>query len=200
MCPEPQLLSIYLDGELPSPWKEKLESHLAECSMCREKLANFRQLFSKTDALEEQKLMEETKDKIWRKLQLRRQMGTIRRRSRDYSMWQRRISIPIPMAAAAAVVVMFMTAFVMFKGSSSNNNGYAYIPVDAATTERMGFTVAAEKEELPNIIPTADLSDVLQYLGSERSEIIIIQLPENNSFFRVGEPAMIKAADYNTGR
>jgi len=45
MCPEPQLISIYLDNELPSPWKEKLESHLAECSSCREKLDGFKKTF-----------------------------------------------------------------------------------------------------------------------------------------------------------
>jgi len=41
MCPEPQLLSVYTDGELPSPWKEKLEAHLGECSECKEKLKKF---------------------------------------------------------------------------------------------------------------------------------------------------------------
>jgi len=44
MCPDPQVLSIYTDGELPSPWKEKLESHLTECSVCRGKLKSFKSL------------------------------------------------------------------------------------------------------------------------------------------------------------
>jgi len=199
MCPDPQLLSIYMDGELPSPWKEKLESHLAECSMCREKLENLKGLFNKIDALEEQKLMEETKDKIWRKLQLRRQMGTIRRRSRVYgnSVWQRKISVPLPAAAAAAIVVMFMVAL-WGRSGSVNNNGFASLPVDPS--EKVNYTLAAQEEEIPNIIPAADMGNVLQYLGSDRAEIIILQLPENSNFFRVGDPAMVRAADYNTRR
>lgn len=33
-CPDPDLYSALLDGEVPSPWKEKLEAHLARCPSC----------------------------------------------------------------------------------------------------------------------------------------------------------------------
>ncbi len=35
-CPDTDLYSAYVDGEIPSPWKEKLEEHLASCASCRE--------------------------------------------------------------------------------------------------------------------------------------------------------------------
>ena len=34
-CPDTNLYSAYVDGEVPSPWKEKLEAHLASCESCR---------------------------------------------------------------------------------------------------------------------------------------------------------------------
>lgn len=202
MCPEPQLLSIYMDGELPSPWKEKMESHLTECSMCREKLENFRGLFNRTNVLEEQRLMEEAKDKVWKKFQSRRPMQRFRSSGRNYSVWQRKLSIPLPAAAAAAVAIVFLAAVWVNSSSSVKNNAYAnnaYANLPVEASEKTIFNIASE-ERIPSAIPTADLDSVLQYLGAERSEIIILQLPESGNFFRAGEPAIIRAADYNTRR
>ncbi|GHU05470.1 hypothetical protein FACS1894147_11680 [Spirochaetia bacterium] len=44
MCPDRQILSLYHDDELPSPWKEKLESHVASCPACAARLAQYRDL------------------------------------------------------------------------------------------------------------------------------------------------------------
>ncbi len=38
-CPEPDLHSAYIDGEVNSPWREKIEAHLASCESCRTELA-----------------------------------------------------------------------------------------------------------------------------------------------------------------
>lgn len=35
-CPDKDLLSAYIDGELISPWKETIKQHLQECTTCRE--------------------------------------------------------------------------------------------------------------------------------------------------------------------
>ncbi len=34
-CPDHELFSAYCDGEVPSPWKEKLERHVAGCPECK---------------------------------------------------------------------------------------------------------------------------------------------------------------------
>lgn len=34
-CPDNDLLSAYIDGELISPWKETIEQHLQECNVCK---------------------------------------------------------------------------------------------------------------------------------------------------------------------
>jgi hypothetical protein len=55
--------------------------------------------------------------------------------------------------------------------------------------------------EGPDLIPVADMSGVLQYLGNRDSggDILILRLPETRSFMSSGEPAILKAADYTRG-
>jgi hypothetical protein len=216
MCPDPQLLSIYMDGELPSPWKEKMETHLTECSECRGKFNNLAHLhgmfkIEKTEdeapvgfALSERELMEKAKERVWQKLEAghsfnsgRRVQGSGRIRNggqfRSYNMLKRKLSIPLPVAVAAALVIALLAGFGI-RGNSVNNGGFAYQNIDPV--ERTGFILAAE-EEMPGIMPVgSDLNSVLQYLGVDRSEVIILQLPESRNFSRSGEPAIIRAADY----
>ena len=45
------LLHAYLDGELPSAERAQLESHLAECAACRDRLAEERGLIERADRL-----------------------------------------------------------------------------------------------------------------------------------------------------
>jgi anti-sigma factor RsiW len=41
MCPDRQILSVYLDEELPSPWKEKMEAHVSSCAECQAVLEKY---------------------------------------------------------------------------------------------------------------------------------------------------------------
>jgi Putative zinc-finger len=43
-CPDTDLYSAYVDGEVPSPWKEKLESHIASCPRCRNRVERYRRI------------------------------------------------------------------------------------------------------------------------------------------------------------
>ena len=196
MCPDPQLLSIYVDGELPSPWNEKMDAHLRECSACREKFENFkkiREIFGKD--VSERKISEAdiqaSKEKIWRNIEAKRRFTPHPR------IWRRRISISIPAAAAAAIIIALVAIFITNSGQILNN-GFA--GKKSKSNDRSNIILAAE-EEIPGIIPAAtDLNDVLQYLGADNSDIIILRLPESRNFSRVGEPAIIRAADYSRSR
>jgi len=195
MCPDVQLLSIYMDEELPSPWKEKMESHLNECSECREKLDKFKLI--EKPAEEEQKMIDEAKDRVWQNLQSNRrfQPRIVNANTGSSSrIWQRRLSIPLPAAAAAAVVIALVTMMLFRGGNQVNNNGLAVQQADLY--EKTGFLIAAEEEVIPGIMPVADIDGVLQYLNSDGAEIIILRLPESTSFSRTGEPAILRAADY----
>ncbi|GBU29046.1 hypothetical protein R84B8_02608 [Treponema sp. R8-4-B8] len=193
MCPDPQLLSIYVDGELPSPWDEKMDSHLKECPACRKKVETFKQLHelinkdhSAKETSEEDIL--KSKEKIWRRLEEKRRFIPRPR------IWQRRISISMPMAAAAAIIIALIVIF-FSRGGQILNNGFA--GKKATPDDKSSFILSAE-EEIPGMIPAAtDLNGVLQYLSADGSNIIILQLPESKNFSRAGEPAIIRAADYS---
>jgi len=211
MCPDPQLLSIYLDGELPSPWKEKLEDHFAQCSVCKEKLENYRRLqalFHKDktahrtyveradgdSSYTEQELSEignsaaaKAKERVWKKLESRKRFA-----GQHLALLRRRLSVPLPAAAAAAVIIALLAALWL----SGGNNNSIIASQSAEFVDRANFILAAE-EEIPGIIPAADMSGVLQYLTPDGANIIILQLPESKNFFRVGEPAIIRAADFH---
>ncbi|MCL2179902.1 MAG: zf-HC2 domain-containing protein [Treponema sp.] len=207
MCPDPQLLSIYLDGELPSPWKEKLCDHFTHCSSCREKLENYQQLNklikketyadqNATDApslSEEQESMEAAKKRVWNNLASKRQFTAASRSA----VWHRRISIPVPAAAAAALVVLFSFAFAV-RGTGTS------IARQTESADRQNILFAetlVSDEEIPAIFPaSADVNGMLQFLNPDGANIIILQLPENKNFSRSGEPAIIRAADYSSSR
>jgi hypothetical protein len=217
MCPEPQLLSIYMDGELPSPWKEKMEAHLAKCPECKSNYDNFKKLqdFFKKDhnqrriivergltedgepeelnaagePLEKEKpltdyeFLEKSKERVWRNLSAKERFHP------RPGMLHRRLTIPLPAAAAAAVIIAVL-AMLWVRGDFFNKAN------DAAS--RTNFILASEEEVIPDAlpaIPAADMNGVLQYLGVDSSDVIILQLPESRSFLRAGEPAIIKASD-----
>lgn len=192
---DPQLFSIYIDEELPSPWKEKLEAHTASCLVCKERLENLKQLKGKlsgNDKLEEHS--KEAMERVWQNFQAgknsfrsHRMMQQQRRRMWKRRLWQAKLSIPIP--AAAAIVVLIL-AVLFTRGNSGSADNFAG---NIDSSYRTNIILAAE--EAP-IFPTVDLNSVVQYLLSESTDIIILRLPENRNFSRYGDPAIIRAADF----
>ena len=192
-CPDRQLLSVYFDGELPSPWKEKMEAHIAACPACARRLDAYRRL--SLDKAAAAAGLEPARERVWQKLQAvtdRQRMGADAypaaakpRIIRRGAVWRRRVSIPLP-AAAAAVILMAALAFLAVMRVTNTENV-------------SGMTFASDAEiDAPGIIPVSDMEDVLQYLGSRDSgEIIILRLPESRNFVNYAEPSMVRAADYS---
>jgi hypothetical protein len=198
-CPDRQLLSVYFDGEMPSPWKEKMESHIAGCPRCARQLELYRRISATAaeDVLTEQAI-ETAKERVWHKLEQRTVMAagpaadfeTVNPAAkptviRGRAVWRRRVSIPLPAAAAAVILFIalaFLAALKIMKPAESS-----------------GMTLASETEfDAPDIVPVSDMENVLQYLSSrDNGEIIILRLPESRSFVNYGEPAIVRAADYS---
>jgi anti-sigma factor RsiW len=178
MCPDRQILSVYCDQELPSPWKEKLEAHLADCSECRTRLEQYRRFFPKPG---ESEAMEAVKERVWAKIT--RLGGGTPKRSYQGSWWSRSVSLPIP-AAAAAILFFALAAFFVI-------NPLRDRPRDTDLAAGVGL-------EVQGIMPVSDINGVIQYLGGEdTADIVIIRLPESKRFMSSGEPAIIRAADYS---
>jgi len=178
VCPDRQLLSVYFDGELPSPWKEKMESHIAGCPACAQRLEAYRRIAPGKAAAG----LEPAQERVWQKLE--HSMG----RTKPPAAWRRNISIPLPAAAAAAAVFVLLVALAFL------------LVLRVTNTEGMsGMTFASDAElDAPGIIPVADMEDVLQYLGGrDNGDIIILRLPESRNFVNYGEPSIVRAADYS---
>jgi hypothetical protein len=196
MCPDHQILSIYLDQELPSPWKEKLESHFADCPACRARLEEFRQVSvllnppgSRDAALPDEALRE----RVWRNITVPHEGADIPvaaiRHPREYRsrIWRRSVQVPLPVAAAAAALLVFVLTLVFINR-----------PAENAPSHDM---IAGTAFDVPEILPVSGISDmngVLQYLDrEEQGDIMIIRLPESRNFMSSGKPVIIKAADYS---
>jgi anti-sigma factor RsiW len=188
MCPDRQILSVYLDKELPSPWKEKMEAHVSSCAECQAVLKQYTVVShlanSEDDNLSIQNIdaaQERAQKRVWEQLSV---LNFQEEKKTIFHNWNRPLSLPLPAAAAAAILIAFIAAFI---GSTVSR------PVQNLNT------VAALDAQ--NIIPSADLARIIQYLDAQEdaSSMMIINLPETENFTSSGEPALIRAADYSRG-
>jgi hypothetical protein len=191
MCPDRQILSVYVDGELPSPWKEKMEAHLRSCGVCRDRLEGYRRLSgilggrgAGIPGSVSEERTEEAGERIWQKIA---RLDDREKQNAAARFRYRTISIPLP--AAAAVVVIFMAvlmAAIFLPPSFIGDGGQEMV-----ASSGMGLDVQG-------IMPVSDMNGVLQYLGSQdAADLVTIRLPESRSFMSSGEPTIIKAADYS---
>ncbi|MDR0389811.1 MAG: zf-HC2 domain-containing protein [Spirochaetaceae bacterium] len=195
MCPDHEILSVFLDGELPSPWKEKMEQHLAGCAACRARLDTYRKLSQimggvSAPAGEDggfESVLASARTRVWEKLE--KDLGGaseppgVEAEFPRLSVWQRRLSIPLP-AAAAALLLILATAF------------FASRPLFSPPRQN---EMAGIETDMQSIIPVSDMSNVLQYLENQDTDrdIVIIRLPESRNFTSSGEPTLIRAVDYS---
>jgi hypothetical protein len=176
MCPDRQILSVYFDGELESPWREKLEQHLEGCPQCRDRLETYRitrrRLFP--SRIPEDRV-KSSGDRVWEKMAI-----TIRPGRGRSKFWSGSISVPLPVAAAAGLVMaLAMAALITLRQ-----------PVRAPDPQLAGM-------EMQDMTPVSDMTTLLQYLGNEGSpDMVIIRLPDT-TFKNAGEPQMLRAADYS---
>ena len=191
MCPDRQVISLYLDGELPSPWKEKMEAHLEDCSECRATLAGYGSLGKYQDSLNEENILS-AQERVWKKLispELVKPLNHTYTFPRQ-GIWNRSITVPLPVAAAAAVVIV-IAMFALFGLRDSNNSR----PQEVMAAIPNYMQVLGNEQ---GMAPITDMTGVLQYLSNlDNGDFMVIRLPESNNFIRAGEPALINAADYS---
>ena len=199
MCPDREMISIYFDEELPSPWKEKMEAHLESCNECRAALNNYKNLGSFLLKTRDTKNLEAVQERVWEKINSQPKSSSNAehriKKARFKSALGWRVSLPLPAAAAALIFIIFFALF----GFRLFNRGTTHEPITASIPEFMH--VVGDDQ---GMLPIQDMTGVLQYLSSqEYGDFMVIRLPESRTFSRIGEPALINAADYsrrNTSR
>jgi anti-sigma factor RsiW len=193
MCPNRQVISLYYDQEIPSPWKEKIEAHLADCPECREILVAYGLLGKRLDDAPEDAVTA-AGERVWKKLTAPELVSggiedkkiVSRTKSRNWN-----ITMPIPVAAAAVLVIIASLAFV---GMSALNQPHTQDQMVTATSN-----IAVDDQE---IVPVTDVSGIIQYLSSQGiGDFVVIRLPaESPNFSRTGEPVLINASHYQPRR
>ncbi|MGP1454221.1 MAG: anti-sigma factor family protein [Treponema sp.] len=112
-CPNKELFSAYLDGEIPSPWKERLADHLQKCYECQKRYDSYQKLHtlmqryafpSEKDFVQSFSLLA-TK----RKMALRRKKSDAKKMKKHWI--HSSVSVPAPACAAALLLLVFMPVF-----------------------------------------------------------------------------------------
>jgi hypothetical protein len=173
MCPDKQLLSAYCDNEVPSPWKEKIDSHLLECKLCRDTAARYGNLRA---ALREIDAGVDIPAASGRVLS-----GVYAAGAPKPPLWRRRLSLSFASAAAAAVILFGGGIFLSFAA------GNALAARDSAT----GYP--APVENMANIKDMNRLLEILNQRGREKE--LTIQLPDVRNFEFRGNPVFLREAD-----
>jgi hypothetical protein len=179
-CPNPDLLSALFDGELESPWSEKIDAHVAECGRCQRILARFRFLrrhlhedpeppVEESLARTRDRLDSSLRAPVWHRLRL----------------WRTRISVPLPAIAAMFLVFLGMAAVLVFVKPRSS------FPFMSIRHQPSGIT------EVQVAAPIEDLQQLLKSLDQDSTnQRIVIDLPADTEFLQFGEPRMLRAEDY----
>jgi anti-sigma factor RsiW len=189
MCPDYQILSVYVDGELPSPWKEKMEVHLVSCPQCVERLAALKRLSLRSSALRSsdealESALGAAQERVWQQLS-RLEPATGVAWTQRPRIWRRRVSVPLPAVAAAAAALLVAASLMLTRQTAPQ------------TPDTMTATLSNQGMAVP-VVPVSTISEVLQYLGNQdATDTTLIKLPESKSFSSSGEPTLIKAADYS---
>ncbi len=111
-CPDTDLFSAYVDGEVPSPWKEKLEAHLSVCQDCSRTVSRYLRQKSLFAAVPGNMQTLDT-DASFTKLMHRRLAVMARKQEQSLSSRGKfSVRLPLPAVAAALVLAFFIPQFI----------------------------------------------------------------------------------------
>lgn len=183
MCPDIELLSAFYDDELDPMWDKQIAEHVASCSACSEKLAVFARM---SDELQEVEApdFDESMERSWAIIDRARRRVHV-------TVWNRRVSIPLPAFAAIAAVLVAAVGVGVFLTLNSRTPSGTPGQIAAVT----------QNEIVPVNIQVSNLNDLLSYLDSKDfGTNVTIQLPQGLSQLSMGKPQLLRAADFNRGQ
>lgn len=183
MCPDDTLLSAYVDGEVPSPWKERMESHVAGCAECSRKVRGMRVLGDSLRSLEsgtETAILTAAKARIGASIDF----GMVGRPAgrgiavRVFDFWSRRVALPMPALAAGLLAIVFFAGLTFgiitpfAKASRLMASASTVISPDSATLEMMA-----------------------QYMKQSSVQPVMIEMPKESEFSQLGNPVVMTSFD-----
>ena len=159
MCIDSQMLSAYLDGELPEPYRTQVMEHLEHCSACQKHLDDMKKLSERIKSAEySDDVLLRSKDRIFDLLDKKyfengKKVSFIRRRLE--------VSLPGLITAAAAVVFIFIGGFMFFGTSTEQTEDI--LPSFALQADSSNVRFVSDSSGLENYT----LEEILKYLDSK---------------------------------
>lgn len=187
MCPDSKLLSAFYDGEVSSPWKERIEEHLAACESCREIIKSYEEQSSILQSAPEPSYSSTFSDLE----HMIRQRNTVEVSSTHHfaNRWS-----AIPMAAAAAAILAFFMGFLMAGNSSPAGS---YMSPSMAVSEGWSIPqgdLTVSGEDIDALLSLLEPSDS-QMFNQESN----IELPVDLDLGFYGDSQLTKSVSFNGG-
>ncbi len=176
-------ISAYLDGELASEAAAELERELETDPYARAELDRLRTvdqlLGSESLSGEEGPDFESSRERTWMALEHR--LGL------RQPLWKRRVTLPYPAVAAAAVAVFVLVGLLLWFGGPQLGNA----PSVAGTSVRdVDVHIAAGGTEGEKLLRWLNEQEVVGAAS--------VELPDVAQFRIMGEPRLIKAAEFRS--
>lgn len=189
MCYEEDILSAYVDGELSSEREVQVKEHLASCGRCRRIVDTYRMLGEFLSQSEEtlEPSFARSQERVWERIQAR--VGAEDRRAPE-PFWKKRIQIPVPLVAAAGFLFLGLILFIALQVNNPRDDGIeTLISQQQLAKESL---IAEESQE-----SAIELEKLVKFLSEQGAAVEVkIELPATSRFQVVGEPQLIRAADY----
>ncbi|MDH7484435.1 MAG: hypothetical protein QHH01_07395, partial [Spirochaetales bacterium] len=173
MCPDESLISAYADGEVPSPWRERLELHFQQCSHCAARLQAYRHLSEQVREsihLDNERIgqsLEHLRQRFASELMREKVVAASStppsvadHRKRLQSVWmeallERQVRVPLPVLAASIALMIF------FAGLAFGLFGRAHAPSSLVLQARLPINYAGSIESLANTLVQPDPSQII---------------------------------------
>jgi anti-sigma factor RsiW len=182
MCPDRDLISAYVDGEVPSPWRERLEEHLGGCQACSALVSGYAHLGERLRAelvCNEAESLSRGRSRLDALLE--------GRPAPIADSWKARrhfVSLPLPFAAAAAVFVLLLCATTTFLALKPNR-GTSIQTVASGEFSPLSQEVKAQP---------ASMDELLRYLDARDGQVTLtIKLPSGTTFGSAGKPVIMRS-------
>jgi anti-sigma factor RsiW len=179
VCPDREILSAWLDGEIDAPWDRELEEHVSSCPGCRDRI-------ERLEGVRRALLEAATPD--WRPAMERVRSSLVARglaNERITPVWRRRVALPVPLAIAAAVLVMVLAGALAV---SVLRSSFGLVRITRQGTAGTEIRIAAPVSDLESLLQSID-----QDTGSAEG---VITLPKDVQLMPVGEPRMGKETEF----
>lgn len=172
MSRDDEILSAYLDGEVPEPFASRVREMIEQREEVRNTYNRFATLSQRLSS-EPEPDFSASHARVWSRVNSR--VGT----SHGPSVWTRRVGVPVPLIAAAALLVVALTGLTMWS---------ALRPQDAGT-----YLSQAQGVDVTISVNDTQMELIMEWLSKENMlGDVNIQLPADREYRMLGDPVLLR--------